>query len=236
MNIRWTLLLALFIFFCFTASVKAQTSVCIRSVDSTGFYLSLSGSRINEHPKAMVSSTSLPEGKIFADILLADSSASLSYTLEVRAGYAYVYELHRLGKEYRLLRLSQSSITPNLPGEPGTASDLDTGFVHAYQGPRGCPEPISEAEFTAFITELREEFFESRRLASALNFTKENCISINQLNLLLTQLDLEDRKLELLANSLNGIFDQGNFMHLRDNFRMESSLAELEKLQGLLPR
>lgn len=236
MNIRFTVILLVTGLIINIQPLSAQSSLSIRSADSTAFYLFLSGSRINESPKALVSSDSIPSGKIPVDILLSDSVTSLSYTLELTAGFAYVFELFQVGKEYQLLRFSQSSTSTLIPGEPGADSGRDSSFIPGYLGPKGCAEPVGESEFNRFLADLREEYFESRRLSSALAFTGKNCITVSQLARILSVLDLEDRKLELVSKSLNGIYDQGHFMNLRESFRMESSAAELEKLQRQLPR
>lgn len=229
--------------FCSLHGLAQKSALTVRSADSTAFFLIISGELQNGIPKAEVDAGIFFPRTLPVDILLADSVTTASFSLKISEGFRYVYELHRLNDELRLLPFSKSRMLSSVDeaesevqGSSPSANDYPVDSVLSsialpkYDGPRGCDFPLDPSEMESLSAELSDLLFERERKSLILKTAKEQCLSVSQFSTLLAFIDLEDHKLQLVRQALPNLYDQANNAQLEDSFQLSSSKETLREI------
>jgi hypothetical protein len=229
---------ALILVFFSTLNVLAQSSSFrMVSSDSIPVHMFIGGVQINEQASTDIKTSALSAGKLPLDILTADSTTHLSFSIQLKPGYLHTYELMRIGNEFQLLPLSATvieqitetnpALQPELAALPSDSIAPDS--LPGYSGPIGCRGKCSDSAVDVLVKSMSDMYFEKEKYNAAAGFIRSNCLLTTQVAEILKNIDLEDRKLQLAIMSMDYIYDIGHYLQLSDEFGLTASRTQLEK-------
>ncbi len=96
-----------------------------------------------------------------------------------------------------------------------------------YNGPVGCPYPMTPQDFSQAKSSISAKSFEDSKLTMAKQIVRSNCLTAQQVKELMLLFDFEDSKLDLAKFAYDYTFDLGNYYKVNDAFEFESSIDEL---------
>ncbi len=100
-------------------------------------------------------------------------------------------------------------------------------IMQGYNGPMGCPWPMSEPDFQSAKSSIASKSFDDSRLTIAKQILNSNCMLCSQVRDFMSIFSFEATKLDFAKFAYNRVFDQGNYYKLNDAFTFESSIEEL---------
>lgn len=112
----------------------------------------------------------------------------------------------------------------NHPHNPAPAQVV---YLPGYNGPIGCPVPMSPNDFSDLKRTVNSETFEDTKLKIAKHVVSSQCLLTNQVKDLLGCFTFEANKLEMAKNCYTRTYDIGNYFKVNDVFTFESSIEEL---------
>lgn len=107
-----------------------------------------------------------------------------------------------------------------------------TVYVQGYNGPVGCPYPMSANDYYAAKSSISSKDFESTKLDIAKQVTNSNCFTADQIKEIMGLFDFEASKLEYAKYAYSHCYDKGNYFKVNDAFEFESSISELQDYIG----
>ncbi|NVO03177.1 MAG: DUF4476 domain-containing protein [Bacteroidetes bacterium] len=99
--------------------------------------------------------------------------------------------------------------------------------LQGYNGPVGCPYPMSESDFNGVKNSISSKSFEDSKLTIAKQVISSNCLLSSQVKEIMMLFSFEDSRLDLAKYAYGYTFDIGNYYKLNDAFKFESSIDEL---------
>lgn len=127
--------------------------------------------------------------------------------------------------------VTTTSTTSNVP--PGNtvvvAEPATVVYVNGYNGPVGCPMPMSSGDFSSMKETIRSKDFENTKLTIAKQVLQNNCLTASQVREVLGLFDFENTKLEYAKYAYAHTYDIGNYYKVNDAFEFESSVDDLNK-------
>jgi len=99
--------------------------------------------------------------------------------------------------------------------------------MNGYNGPVGCPYPMSDTDFSAAKKSISSKSFSDSRLTIAKQITRNNCLTSEQAKQLTKLFDFESVRLEYAKFAYEHTFDLGNYYKINDAFDFESTIEEL---------
>ena len=112
----------------------------------------------------------------------------------------------------------------NTPPPPPPAPIV---YLPGYNGPIGCPIPMSLNDFSALKNTITSKTFEETRLTIAKQVVGDRCLITDQVKELLQAFTFEDSKLDMAKFAYSRTYDVGNYFKVNDVFTFESSIEEL---------
>jgi len=98
-----------------------------------------------------------------------------------------------------------------------------------YNGPYGCPMPMSDADCSSAKQSIKSKSFEDSKLTVAKQILGSNCMLSSQVKDVMMLFDFEASRLDFAKFAYGKTFDPGNYYKLNDAFDFESSIDELNK-------
>jgi len=114
--------------------------------------------------------------------------------------------------------IASQEITSDIPV---IASDSTSGSVAGT----GCSPEVSAELYQEMIQAVKENFFESRKLELMKNFISQNCVRVEQLRFMMSNLSMEDNKIILLKASNGRISDVNNLKKVEEDFFLQKNKA-----------
>jgi hypothetical protein len=114
----------------------------------------------------------------------------------------------------------------NHPHSPAPAPVV---YLPGYNGPVGCPVPMSPNDFSDLKRTVNSKTFEDTKLTIAKQVVSSQCLLTNQVKDLLGCFTFEANKLEMAKNCYTRTYDLGNYFKVNDVFTFESSIEELNE-------
>jgi len=114
----------------------------------------------------------------------------------------------------------------NHPHNPAPAPVV---YLPGYNGPIGCPVPMSPNDFSDLKRTVNSKTFEDTKLTIAKQVVSSQCLLTNQVKELLGCFTFEANKLEMAKNCYTRTYDIGNYFKVNDVFTFESSIDELNE-------
>ena len=99
--------------------------------------------------------------------------------------------------------------------------------LQGYNGPVGCPYPMSTSDFDGVKNTISSKSFEDSKLTIAKQVINSNCLLSSQVKEIMLLFSFEDSRLDLAKYAYGYTFDIGNYYKLNDAFKFESSIDEL---------
>jgi hypothetical protein len=125
---------------------------------------------------------------------------------------------------------TNSNVNANTPEI--TPSNTPIVYVPGYDGPIGCPVPMTENAYRNAKSSIASKSFESSKLSIAKQITGSNCLTAAQVKELMLLFDFEGSKLEYAKFAYDKTYDKGNYFLVNDAFDFESSVQSLNKFIG----
>jgi hypothetical protein len=114
----------------------------------------------------------------------------------------------------------------NHPHNPAPAPVV---YLPGYNGPIGCPVPMSPNDFSDLKRTVNSKTFEDTKLTIAKQVVSSQCLLTSQVKDLLGCFTFEASILEMAKNCYTHTYDIGNYFKVNDVFTFESSIEELNK-------
>ncbi len=122
--------------------------------------------------------------------------------------------------------------TVQQPAPPST-QPVRVEYVQGYNGPYGCPQPMSNAMFASAKNTIEDADFENTRITTAKNIIGANCLTTEQVMAICKLFDFEHSKIELAKFAYSHTYDKANYFKVNTVFEFDSSKQELNKyVQG----
>ena len=100
-------------------------------------------------------------------------------------------------------------------------------YVPGYNGPVGCPRPMSPSDFESAKNTIVSKSFDDTKLTISKQIIGSNCLLSTQVKEIMLLFSFENTRLDLAKYSYDKTYDQGNYFKLNDAFTFESSISEL---------
>ncbi|MEM7037386.1 MAG: DUF4476 domain-containing protein, partial [Bacteroidota bacterium] len=86
---------------------------------------------------------------------------------------------------------------------------------------------MAHPEFDDAMESIKSKSFSDSKMRIAKQVTKSNCLSTDQVTLIIRQFSFETDKLEFAKYAYDYTYDRGNYFKVNDAFTFESSIKEL---------
>lgn len=211
---------------CF-AHAFSQTRLTIRTSNEADFLLFINDEQVNN--KGVISLTVdniLTPKTTLKAVFPAQPDKTFSQQLTLKKNTSVFYDIEEVKGVYKFVLKSESTIVINttkndIVSVPSNI-EMDSASIESIQLPAAendlCPTPIKEGALLSFVNELMAVHFEAQKLSKMKNFVTNNCITVDQLEVLLLHLSMEDNKLELLQHSVLIVHDPSNLEGVENNF------------------
>jgi hypothetical protein len=98
---------------------------------------------------------------------------------------------------------------------------------------QGCVTPMSSADFSRAKTSVQNQSFSESRMKTAKQFTRANCLNVNQIREIMDLFSFDDDKLEYAKFAYDFCTDKRNYFQLSDGFKFSSSSDSLNDFLDL---
>jgi hypothetical protein len=122
---------------------------------------------------------------------------------------------------------SQSQPATNQNTTPST--NTQTVYVSGYNGKVGCTPPVSSERIEDMAKTVEKQTFNDDKVRVTKQIIRTNCITLDQLVVILNKFDWDDGKLEIAKFAYNYVYDLENYYKVYDLFTFSSSGKELEE-------
>ncbi len=123
--------------------------------------------------------------------------------------------------------VTHSTNTP--PPPPVAPPPPPPSYLPGYNGPIGCPIPMSPGDFSDLKNTISSKSFEDSKMTIAKQVLQNNCLLTSQVKDLMGQFTFEETKLDFAKYAYDYTYDIGNYYKVNDQFTFESSIDELSK-------
>ena len=100
-------------------------------------------------------------------------------------------------------------------------------YLPGYNGPIGCPIPMSPGDFESMKASIASKSFEDSKMTIAKQIMNNNCLLSGQVRDLMGLFTFEEGKLDLAKYAYGRTYDIGNYYKVNDAFTFESSIDDL---------
>ena len=102
-------------------------------------------------------------------------------------------------------------------------------YLPGYNGPYGCPVPLSQNDFNELKQTIKTKSFEDTKMTIAKQVVLKQCLFVSQVKEIMQLFSFEESKLEFAKYSYNHTYDLGNYFKVNDVFTFESSIDDLNE-------
>jgi hypothetical protein len=124
---------------------------------------------------------------------------------------------------------SQSTTIVSNGDNPPHPNHPDHYVMPGYNGPIGCPYPISDLDFADVKRSIASKSFEDSKLSIAKEVTSSNCLFATEVKEIMLLFSFEDTRLTFAKFAYKYTYDKGNYYKVNDAFTFESSIDELRE-------
>ncbi|MFM9052364.1 MAG: DUF4476 domain-containing protein [Bacteroidota bacterium] len=125
-----------------------------------------------------------------------------------------------------------TTTTHSTSNNPAPSRPSQVIYVTGYNGPIGCPVPMTQGEFNSFKESIRSKDFEDTKLKISKQVIQSNCLTSQQVKVTMGLFDFESTRLELAKFAYGHTYDIGNYYKVNDAFEFESSVDDLSRAIG----
>ena len=102
-------------------------------------------------------------------------------------------------------------------------------YVSGYSGKIGCTPPVSAERIEDMANTVEKQSFSDDKVRVTKQIIRTNCITLDQLIVILEKFDWDDGKLEIAKFAYDYVYDLENYYKLYDLFSFSSSGEDLEE-------
>ncbi|MBL7924044.1 MAG: DUF4476 domain-containing protein [Bacteroidia bacterium] len=102
-------------------------------------------------------------------------------------------------------------------------------YLPGYNGPVGCPIPMSPEDFSALNQTISSKTFEETKFTIARQVLQDRCMLVSQVKQIMQQFTFEQTRLDFAKFAYDRTYDIGNYFKVNDAFTFESSIEELNE-------
>ena len=102
-------------------------------------------------------------------------------------------------------------------------------YLPGYNGPYGCPAPLSATDFAALKQTINSKSFEDTKMTIAKQVVNNQCLFVTQVKEIMQLFSFEESKLDFAKYAYGHTYDIGNYFKVNDAFTFESSTEELNE-------
>ncbi len=165
-------------------------------------------------------------GNVNMGININDPSLGVNFNMNVSGGGVTSGSSTQTTTTYS----TTTTTTTASSGTPPPAQPVQQVYVlPGYNGPVGCPYPLSPQDFASVKQSIASKSFEDSKLTIAKQVINTNCLLSSQVKEIMMLFSFEDTRLELAKYAYGYTFDIGNYYKLNDAFTFESSIEELNE-------
>ncbi len=115
---------------------------------------------------------------------------------------------------------TQTNQPVNTPAPAQPAETVSSG---------GCDSPMPTGDFSSALSSMDSKSFEDSKMTLAKQFTKANCLSANQIKLVMQKFTYEESKLEYAKFAYPYCMDQPSYYKVNDAFKFELTIDDLNE-------
>jgi len=128
---------------------------------------------------------------------------------------------------------SQTTITTTSTSSPGNVNQMTSpapiAYLPGYNGPIGCPVPVSNEDFAALKSSIASKSFEETKFTIAKQILNDRCLFVSQVKQLMLEFSFEQTRLDFAKYAYDKTYDIGNYFKVNDAFTFENSTDELNE-------
>jgi hypothetical protein len=244
-----SLILLIFFFIHFTFS---QNNISVYTKDGSLFSLYLNDSLINKIPQASVLAEGIKKDTLKAKTILESKQSAeetvylldkgahtlgkeFDYIVEVKSGklkliYNGTEEIPKVPKPLvppKPVVDTSGKYRNNVLGHYCELKENNPVYFNNRPKDRICKTSMPGEYLNYMNILMTKAQTEDDKYLIAENTTRNNCVSVSQMNKILTYISYELEKLKLIKESYGNIIDKANSKRLDSTFRLESSKNEL---------
>lgn len=102
-------------------------------------------------------------------------------------------------------------------------------YLPGYNGPVGCPVPMSAADFNDLEQSIASKKFEDSKLTMAKQVLRDRCLFVSQVKKIMLTFTFEETRLDFAKFAYPFTYDIGNYFKVNDAFTFETSIEELDE-------
>ena len=125
---------------------------------------------------------------------------------------------------------NNNNINPTPANTNGTNSTpTNTVYADGYSGKIGCSQPVSSERFKSMMESVNNASFAEDQVRVAKRILKTNCLTIDNLVLILEEISFDEDQLELAKFAYEHVYDLDNYYKVYNVFSFSKSGEELEE-------
>ncbi len=105
-------------------------------------------------------------------------------------------------------------------------------YLPGYNGPVGCPVPMSPQDFEDLKGSVASKSFEETKFTIAKQVLQDRCMLVSQVKQMMLSFTFEQTRLDFAKFAYDRTYDIGNYFKVNDAFTFESSIEELNDYIG----
>ena len=124
---------------------------------------------------------------------------------------------------------SNQSYNTNSTSNTNETNSQETNVVYVDSGKIGCSTPVSEDRFKSMMESIDNASFAEDKVRVAKRILKTNCLTIDNLVLILEEISFDEDQLDLAKFAYDHVYDLENYYKVYDVFSFSKSGEELEE-------
>jgi hypothetical protein len=230
MSMRMRKLPSAFIFAilaCTCSLAHAQCKLRIHATDSLAFTLFIQGENINLRPCTDIALPNVASGKLIIKAVLIDNR-NCEQSLTLKDQMAVEYELREVKGMLKFFLIGEAPWNIQNP----MVDSVTVVQEIKQQEPTNdkCQEVFSPEEMESLKMKLRDEHFEAKKLALMEKNLGTKCVRVDQLRYLLSNLELEENKMQLAEHCLPRMYDPARIALIEDDFFLAKNKEKIKWL------
>jgi|GEM_PF-1527844 len=239
----------LVIAFCVSGLLKAQNNLILLTETGDLFWLYVNEQKINDSAQSIVEATKIWDDScnlkvIYADKKLPNFTATACFLQNNKSckNLEFTYSVEKIKGKSTLTFISTNVIatdSTNLLKQVSARvkdfaillkkeQDAKNKLAENYPPPTPCTKNISDSLLDVEITQVKCNHIERYRIKDAKWLISNSCLSVIQIEKILTAFDYDDSKLPLAEFGYDYISDKENFMNLLKSFGHKTEKEQLK--------
>lgn len=120
-----------------------------------------------------------------------------------------------------------TTYTTTTTTQSARSTEEEVRMEEVLEEPHGCGTPMADHQFESALESIASKDFEDSKLQIAKQIAERNCLTSNQVKLVMFEFTYEESKLEFAKFAHSRVHDPENYYEVNDAFDYESSIEEL---------